>query len=550
MSRAALMLLILPLAATQAAGEPTFPLNGGFEMIADATPVGWLATGLWRTVRHNTWQGERSLHVFPTDSHPDMELRSAGYLPVSAGLTVALEFAYHASGEGAWVGLEPCDAIGRAVGPVEQAALEPHDAWRKARWEYELAAADIPPGTSSLRVVAGLSKERVALGLDEVTLTAPGQGAPQWVSPPTREPLSMANLLPAAVRCGSAWRRISVSSETDDERVWVTPPVRVDVSSPHRISAIVPPAQAVHLLYRFLEPGGTTVLFQGELERAGGESCPGAEALTPRLSLLPRAADLQLLTIAGPGVVAPIPTDLAARPRPMTLQLSGVGGRTSFEDPGGVSVFVSLENSTRQALDAAAQITVCDAQGKTVHSEARSVSIGPRSFSSLPVRPKLQVAGDYRLIVTLVADGRIMAEGAMDLRVAQARRKVPAWRTKPFTLQVRGAGAQTVFPEARQVSIFISAINNTERELQSTARMRVVTADEHEVDSEDRAIRIAPRSTAHFPFRPDLPGDGDYRFEISMTEGDTVLGEEQLTFTVGEPRAAGEEAAPEADATQ
>jgi len=130
-------------------------------------------------------------------------------------------------------------------------------------------------------------------------------------------------------------------------------------------------------------------------------------------------------------------------------------------------------------------------------------------------------------------EGRELGSSSFSFRVVEASQQVPEWRLRPFSVSVRGAARSTVFPDGDDISIFISAINNTDAEITPDAEMTVLDAEGEQIAQEIRRIRIARRSAAHFPFSLKVPENGTYHFEVRFLQGTRELGKGAFEFRVG-----------------
>jgi len=106
-------------------------------------------------------------------------------------------------------------------------------------------------------------------------------------------------------------------------------------------------------------------------------------------------------------------------------------------------------------------------------------------------------------------------------------------RPQPVTLTIRPVAMATDFAKPQDVTIFISAINNTRQGLQPMAYMKVLEGSD-QVAYEARRVNIGSQSAAHFPFKPQLTRAGNYHLLVRLMEGGRDLGSATFAFKVVE----------------
>ncbi len=500
-----------------------FPLNGDFEAPGDVAPAGWQAEGVWRLMPLRPWEGEQSLHVFPALARPGMTLRSGGYRLVRPGERLALTLAWQADAPGASVGLELCDALGRPIGDPVMWELAPNDSWERFERRYLVGSAGEPAGVRSVRVFVAIDARDVTLRVDDVRLEGDA-GERSALPTPEIDPLDDADLLPEAEP-----RTVTPQTAFCDE------PLLLDGWLPYRVSGTIEPGGphpcALNLFARLLGADDRVVLFQQPLAAIELTGQQRIEATIPAILQRPGAVRLQLVAEAtGAPVVL---RDLSVRPAPVELSLNGVAKRTTFEGTDAVQIFVGARNYTASIISAQVVSVVRNEEHTIVARDRRPVAIGPRSFASFAVHPELPGVGRYTMQSRLLLSNRQIGAGSFEFEVVEPPQTLDGWRTRPFTVKVSAPARCVRFEKPGDVQLFVSAINNADRELFTTASMRVIDVDDEVAAEEDRAIRIAPRSAAYFPYSPRLADDGDYRFEVGFTDGDDYLGEGAYQFAVG-----------------
>jgi len=364
--------------------------------------------------------------------------------------------------------------------------------------------------------------------------------------PPPRIDLLSALNLPGAGATDASWQRLPVASLTSASdgdgaplpSAIASPRVLTNAMTPHRamVSArsVGSPDGEVELLYRFLAPGSSAVIIQDTLTRLHIAPEMLIDTVLPPMTTESLAMDLQLLLLAyGCDVSSAGLEDGNLTPMPLALELRGAARQTEFAGADSVNVFASLSNFADRFLTPTIEVEVADGGGRVVYSEMRTIRLGARSYSSFAAHPDIPGPGNYVMTTRAVVDDRSLATSLFSFRVVEADRDLPDWRLREFFVAVRGAAGRTVFPEVDDVSIFISAISNTDAQIAPDAEMTVVDADGDRVAHETWRIRIAPRRTAHSPFNPTVRGRGPYRFQVQSHVGERDPGSGQFQFRIG-----------------
>jgi len=124
-----------------------------------------------------------------------------------------------------------------------------------------------------------------------------------------------------------------------------------------------------------------------------------------------------------------------------------------------------------------------------------------------------------------------------------------ALEPEPLTLTIRPAATSGGFQLPKDVSLFITAVNNTANTIKPKVYMKVVDAQGQQAAYEARALTSVPsRSAAFFPFKPKLASAGDYKAVVRILDGTKDLGSAEYSFNVGGPVVAAVETGPVAGA--
>lgn len=108
-----------------------------------------------------------------------------------------------------------------------------------------------------------------------------------------------------------------------------------------------------------------------------------------------------------------------------------------------------------------------------------------------------------------------------------------ALRPEPVSLSVRPVAVAGDFLRADQVQLFISALNNTDQDLEPMAYMKVFDADGEVAYYEPRRVKISANSAGYFPLNPKLDSPGEYQLLIRLMQEGQDLGSTTFDFRVG-----------------
>ncbi len=107
-----------------------------------------------------------------------------------------------------------------------------------------------------------------------------------------------------------------------------------------------------------------------------------------------------------------------------------------------------------------------------------------------------------------------------------------ALRPEPITLAIRPVAMAGEFTKPTDVTLFISATNNTRRTLNPMAYMKILEGPD-QAAYEARRVKIDPQSSAYFPFKPKLTHMGSYHMLVRLMENGQDLGSTTFDFRVG-----------------
>ncbi len=150
-----------------------------------------------------------------------------------------------------------------------------------------------------------------------------------------------------------------------------------------------------------------------------------------------------------------------------------------------------------------------------------------------------ETAGDYlnvRLPRLFAEPSRGLAEVAVAMAPGSGQSVTiseVALRPEPVTLFIRPVAMAGDFTKPNDVTLFISATNNTRQVLKPMAYMKVMEGPE-QAAYEPRRIQIGSQSSAYFPFKPQLKHHGNYHMLVRLIEDGKDLGSATFDFRVVE----------------
>ena len=155
----------------------------------------------------------------------------------------------------------------------------------------------------------------------------------------------------------------------------------------------------------------------------------------------------------------------------------------------------------------------------TVSAEATK---GPTQFRvNLPRLTVTPSPGRVQIALLLDAGG----EGAATMAAV-------ALEPEPLTLTVR-ASPNTDFKRTKDVNLFVTAINNAACEIQPKACIKVIDSDGKQVAyQEPKLVAVPSRNAAFFPYKPKLPGAGEYKMLVTICSAGRELASSELVFRV------------------
>jgi hypothetical protein len=106
-----------------------------------------------------------------------------------------------------------------------------------------------------------------------------------------------------------------------------------------------------------------------------------------------------------------------------------------------------------------------------------------------------------------------------------------ALQPEPVTLTVRGAAGG--FKGTKNVTLFVTAINNTSAVLKPKATIKVFDSEGQQVAFEQpKLVPVPSQSAAFFPSKPKLPGAGQYKMTVDISSNGNELARTEFSFEV------------------
>lgn len=475
------------------AAMPSFPFNGSFEIVSGGKPVGWEVNGPWfvRVDSHVT--GRNGITVLETMSKAEATLTSGGYLRVQPGETLGLSFTYLSPTGGISCGLVYCDRLGNPLGSGAWEALPVACDWTP--YQRCLSVPDkvvIPMAPVATEPTPTPQPDVTAPAADGVPLEADGPG----VIP---APAPLEKLVPCeAVRLVFRMERDAVALKLDDVAL-----TGAETAGPMPRAPMVRAEQRPNLApnpYLNLDAEGKPLYWSAV-------QAPEAALATVEPGATP---DTGQLALQGGEAAAAWVSDAVLLDGALPYRIEADVRATGLAD-GDLRLLVELVDPRDPAAVWLQQlVTVPSSQ------ETPVVMTLPRLWSdkqAVQARVGLMVQGG--------------AKGSALLRSV-------ALRPEPLSVSVRSAAIAGGFRKPADVSLFISAVNNTYTVLKPKAVLQVSDACGETVTSETRPIVIGSRSAAYFPYKPKLAATGTYTLTVTIVNAGKELGTTSYSFRVGD----------------
>jgi hypothetical protein len=450
---AILVAALVPLTACLnfARADSECPFNGGFELSALGQPLGWDLDGAWLLRTDAACTGRNGICLRADCTRAGNRMVSQGYLLAGPGETLKISLNYMSATGGPSVGLVFCDAFGRSVGEGAFEALPAAAGWTNYERSVILAADSCSRPYSTVRVAFVADKDGVAAKLDDVCLAHAHPGVPAPDVPEFRaqdRPNLLTNPELAVAQDGTlpGWTPVCCDGYCKDAATappaaqaqtaqlclkggeqgagWISDPVLLDGGLPYVLQVDLSDANVTagqpSVLLRVLDPEDPSVVWLQQIVPVPAGQPAGPVALSlPRLfnDSAPLKAQVALLlppVSAGTAVA----TAVALRPEALSMSVRACATAGGFKLPQDVSLFISAINNTYSALRPKAYMKVFDTNGDPVSQEARAIVIGSRSAAYFPYKPKLMGAGDYKLLVRIMAGGKDLGSCEYKFNVA------------------------------------------------------------------------------------------------------------------------------------
>lgn len=429
-----------------------FPFNGSFELLNMGEPVGWQVDGPWLCRPDAAQTGRNGVSLRADMSQAGNRLAPEGYLLAGPGESLQLAMMYRSADGGPTIGLVFGDAFGRPVGETTLQCLAPAATWTRFERDLTLTADMCPVAYSSVRPFLVVDRNGVQAQMDCLKIT---HGARSGSAPllPKIKAEDRPNLLPnPALKTGAdgtlaGWTALEAEGFAKDQEMvaldetthtaklqllggprqaaWLSDPVLFDAALPYAVKANVSSAaltagKALLVLRVTDAQDPAQVLCQRTLEIEPAQEPATYTLPLPRLALVstPMKVSLGLVldAMSEGAVLADAP---ALQPEPLSMAVRSVSLAGGFQKPKDVSLFISAVNNTYASLKPKAYMKVTRGDGAQAAYEARAIVIGSRSAAYFPYKPKLAGAGNYKLLVRIMAaNGKELGNCEYDFNVA------------------------------------------------------------------------------------------------------------------------------------
>lgn len=450
--RIAALLAVCVLLPAGAALASEMPFNGSFETINLGEPLGWQVKGPWFCRTEAACTGRNGILIRSDFSHTGDRLISDGYLLAKAGQTIRLSLSYTSTAGGPSVGLILCDPFGRPVGEAYLECLPAAESWTKYEREITLTTDACPASYSAVRPFFVVEQDGVQARLDCLALTREHSETPQPLVPKVKieerpNLLSNPKMLRAEDGTMAGWRALDLDGFSasqavvmpitdspsgtlaltagDEPGAWLSDLTTFDASLPHVVRAEVTTADLTdnqaQMLVRVVDPVDPSVVWMQYVLPAPATQGPTEYRCSlPRLGLTAAPARLQIgLLLEAGGTGAATMAEVALEPEPLSLTIRPAATSGGFHKPSDVSLFITAVNNTAGTIKPKAYMKVTDSTGTVAAYEARVLtSVPTRSAAFFPFKPKLTCAGDYKVLVRIISNGRDLGSAEYAFSVA------------------------------------------------------------------------------------------------------------------------------------
>ncbi|NPV48679.1 MAG: hypothetical protein HPY69_17200, partial [Armatimonadetes bacterium] len=122
---------------------------------------------------------------------------------------------------------------------------------------------------------------------------------------------------------------------------------------------------------------------------------------------------------------------------------------------------------------------------------------------------------------------------------AAGRVVIPRISMRPEIMSVGIRLAANAKPGPENVTLFVSAANNTDKPLKPTCWLKTMDMSGQTVHVEKRLLTVGARSAGYFPYKPKLPGVGNFRMIARVLSDGQDVGSATFAFRVKTPEGLG-----------
>lgn len=452
----------------------SFPFNGSFESVALGEPLGWQKQGGWLVRSEAARDGRNGISLRAETTEGNDILTTEGYLLVTPGESLTLSLQYMSNEGGPTPGLVFCDALGQPVDTVYLEPLPAAAAWTRYERTIALDEQSCDKPYAAVRLTFKTGVKGLVARFDDVKL----------------EHECTLRLRPATPKFKAEER----------PNLLLNPTLKLgpDGSLPGWVK---------------LEAAGFTSEAACVAPAADGKTgCLALQGATQRVAWLTQPA---LLDGALPYIVQ------------ATVKLDELtAGQTSVlwrlvdpQDEKAVWLQQIAPVIPTEAEDGVATVRIALPRLWT-NSGAIQAQVG------IVLDPPTESA-EQLVLDPAPADPPASPASAGVLKVTAV-----ALQPEPLTVGIRSVAVAGGFKQPKDVSLFVSSVNNTYSVLKPKAYMKIFNANGKVVCEEGRAIVMGARSAAYFPYKPKLVSAGEYKMLVRIMLAGKDLGSAEFQFTV------------------
>lgn len=207
--------------------------------------------------------------------------------------------------------------------------------------------------------------------------------------------------------------------------------------------------------------------------------------------------------------------------------------------------------SRRQALDCSVPYQVVAAVGATQWQAGRLLLLARWLDPAYPgvcwhqsETSLLATEGNQPLMLSLPRLALKPTPGLLQVAVtldteAVGEVVIPSLTMQPEIMSLGIRLAANAKPGPENLTLFVSAANNTDKTLKPTCWLKTTDVNGQTVHVEKRTLTVGARSAGYFPYKPKLPGVGNFRMIARVLSDGQDVGSATFAFRVKTPEILG-----------